>query len=89
MAWDLEVEGPNTTTYTATTAAKMETICCNATVKLSSGPKPEVGHTVKGIAFNTSFEIVAETQVWSITLIQFLTMIKLPTTVWSSFLAEE
>ncbi|BDA41274.1 probable endoglucanase E1 [Coccomyxa sp. Obi] len=61
-AWDLEVEGPNTTTYVATTAAKMEAICCNATVKLSSGPKPEVGHTVKGIAFNTSYEIVAETQ---------------------------
>ncbi len=62
--WTLQVKGPNSSSYTDTTAANIEAdLCCNATVKLTSSPFLKMEPTVRGYAFNTSYVIVASDQV--------------------------
>ena len=58
------MKGPNSSSYTATTAATIEAAPeFNATVRLTSGPKPKIEPTVRGFTFNTSYTIVAADQV--------------------------
>ena len=58
------MKGPNSSSYTATTAANIEAAPeFNATVRLTSGPKPKIDPTVRGFTFNTSYTIVAADQV--------------------------
>ena len=62
--WELLVKGPNSSSYTDTTAATIVAAPdLNATIKMTSGPKPKIEPTVRGYTFNTSYVIVAADQV--------------------------
>lgn len=61
--WELQVDGPMSSSYTETTADWLDTANDNSTVKLFSGPKPMKTATLRGYSFNTSYVVVASDQV--------------------------